>query len=188
VTKQMHQEQAQQVAAELNAEFAQQVALHESVSRKHFEQVVATVKAIEDPQKRQAHADHHAAIFASQNPRFDHARFHATCNTVHVKKEAKQLANLPIQESLHTPLNPPYAQYLNSLNRHREIDDNQAGKDSVTHTNKVVSEWRETQSLLTETPHASSLDDQVPEPSMEAHALSYTAAKAVHQSQQRKRK
>ena len=38
--------------------------LDEGVSRKHFEQVANTVRAIEDPQKRQHFADHHAGIFA----------------------------------------------------------------------------------------------------------------------------
>ena len=57
--------------------------LSEMVTRKHFQDVANTVRAIEDPSKRQEFANHHASIFASQNPRFDHARFHAACGTRH---------------------------------------------------------------------------------------------------------
>jgi hypothetical protein len=115
VTKQMHEEQAQQVAAELNAEFVQQVELHESVSRKHFEQIAATVKAIEDPQKRQHFADHHAAIFSQQNPRFDHVLWHKACNTAHVQKGKLQNESIdPISTGLRAPLNPKYLEAMQS--------------------------------------------------------------------------
>jgi len=50
-------------------------------TKKHFIQVANTVRAIEDPKKRQEFSDHHAGIFASQNPRFDHRRWHAACGT-----------------------------------------------------------------------------------------------------------
>jgi hypothetical protein len=56
-------------------------------SRKHFREVANTVRAIEDPKVRQAMADHHAAIFAKMNPRFDHAKFHAAAGTQYIKSE-----------------------------------------------------------------------------------------------------
>lgn len=60
--------------------------LHEAnVSRRHFRDVANTVRAIENPEERQKFADHHAAIFARQNPRFDHARFHAAAGTQYNK-------------------------------------------------------------------------------------------------------
>lgn len=52
-----------------------------SVTRKHFQQVADIIKEIPDAKKRSELAHHHAAIFAKQNPRFDHARFHAACNS-----------------------------------------------------------------------------------------------------------
>lgn len=55
--------------------------LREGVSRKHFKEVANTVRSIEDPKKRQEFADHHAAIFAGQNPRFSHEKFHEACGT-----------------------------------------------------------------------------------------------------------
>lgn len=55
--------------------------LDENVSRKHFQAVAATIKAISDPEKRQEHADMHAETFAHLNKRFDHAKFHAACGT-----------------------------------------------------------------------------------------------------------
>jgi len=60
--------------------------LDESVTRKHFREVANTVRAIEHPGSRQEYADHHADIFAKQNPRFDHSKFHAACGTK-TKKE-----------------------------------------------------------------------------------------------------
>jgi len=55
--------------------------LDERSTRKDFQLVADTVRAISDPAKRQEMADHHASIFAQQNPRFDHARFHAAAGT-----------------------------------------------------------------------------------------------------------
>jgi hypothetical protein len=66
-----------------------------------------------NPQKRQHFADHHAAIFAQQNPRFDHARFHQACGTTHVRKEAN-IPSLPIQEGLHD--NSRLGRYLDAMN------------------------------------------------------------------------
>jgi hypothetical protein len=49
-------------------------------TRKHFVAVAQTVAAITDPRKRAELAQHHAAIFAADNPRFDRARFLSACN------------------------------------------------------------------------------------------------------------
>jgi hypothetical protein len=116
VTRQIHKEQAEQVAAQLNREYQSEVTdLQESVSRKHFEQVAATVKAIEDPQTRQHFADHHASIFAKQNPRFDHVRWHKACNTAHVQKGKLQNESIdPISTGLRAPLNPRYLEAMQS--------------------------------------------------------------------------
>lgn len=50
-------------------------------TKKHFAQVANTVRAIADPAERQKFSDHHASIFSSQNPRFDHAKWHAAAGT-----------------------------------------------------------------------------------------------------------
>lgn len=44
-------------------------------TRKHFQAAAATIKAIEDPEKRKEHANVHADIYAKQNPRFDRSKF-----------------------------------------------------------------------------------------------------------------
>lgn len=92
VTKKMHKEEAIELAAKLNNEYLTQ--LDESVTRKHFREVANTVRSIEDPAKRQEFADHHANIFASQNPRFDHARFHAAAGTKTHEERAISEENL----------------------------------------------------------------------------------------------
>jgi hypothetical protein len=59
-------------------------ALDEAVSRKHFQQVADLIKGHESQEKRNELASHHAGIFAKQNPRFDHGRFHkAAGSTAH---------------------------------------------------------------------------------------------------------
>lgn len=59
-------------------------AINEAVSRKHFQQVADLIKGHESQEKRNELASHHAGIFAKQNPRFDHARFHkAAGSTAH---------------------------------------------------------------------------------------------------------
>lgn len=52
-----------------------------SVTRKHFREVANTVRAVEDPAKRQELADHHSAIFKRANPNFSHEKFHEACGT-----------------------------------------------------------------------------------------------------------
>lgn len=46
-------------------------------TRKHFQQVADLIKQIPDEAKRKELAQHHAGVFKSQNPRFDHSRFYA---------------------------------------------------------------------------------------------------------------
>ena len=57
--------------------------LDESPSRKDFQLMANTIRSIEDPKKRQEHADLTAAVYAQQNPRFDHGKYHAACGTKH---------------------------------------------------------------------------------------------------------
>ena len=47
-----------------------------SVTRKHFKQVASIIAEIPDQLKRNELAQHHARIFAMQNPRFDYQRFY----------------------------------------------------------------------------------------------------------------
>ena len=49
--------------------------IDETVSRKHFQQVADLIKSHENAEKRKELAQHHASIFKTQNPRFDHAKF-----------------------------------------------------------------------------------------------------------------
>lgn len=51
--------------------------LVEMPTRKHFQQVADVIKAHPDAAKRKELAAHHAGIFKTQNPRFDHKRFYA---------------------------------------------------------------------------------------------------------------
>jgi len=46
-------------------------------TRKHFRQTAELIKAIEHPEKRKEMANHHASLYAQQNPRFDRAKFMA---------------------------------------------------------------------------------------------------------------
>lgn len=59
--------------------------LAEMSTRRHFQQVADLIKAHPDAKKRQELANHHAGIFASQNPRFSHERFHAASGTKYTK-------------------------------------------------------------------------------------------------------
>ena len=54
--------------------------LEEGVTRKHFQQVADVIKTHPDAAKRRELAAHHAGIFKTQNPRFDHKRFYAAAN------------------------------------------------------------------------------------------------------------
>ena len=49
-------------------------------TRKHFRQVASIIAQHPDPAKRKELAAHHAAIFASQNPRFNHHIWNKACN------------------------------------------------------------------------------------------------------------
>ena len=51
-------------------------------TRKHFIAAANAVAAISDLKKRREMAEHHAALFAAENPRFDRARFFAACGVV----------------------------------------------------------------------------------------------------------
>jgi len=65
--------------------------IEEAVSRKHFQQVADLIKGHESQEKRNELASHHAGIFAKQNPRFDHGRFHkAAGSTAHETKTVKE--------------------------------------------------------------------------------------------------
>ena len=65
----------------------EEVELDEAVSRKHFQQVADLIKSHENPEKRKELAQHHASIFKTQNPRFDHAKFMKAAG-VHVTEES----------------------------------------------------------------------------------------------------
>lgn len=54
--------------------------LDEQPTRKHFQQVADVIKTHPDAAKRRELAAHHAGIFKTQNPRFDHKRFYAAAN------------------------------------------------------------------------------------------------------------
>jgi hypothetical protein len=54
--------------------------LDESVSRKHFQQVADLIKSHDNHDKRKELAQHHATIFAMQNPRFDRSKFMKAAN------------------------------------------------------------------------------------------------------------
>jgi hypothetical protein len=67
--------------------------LQEAVSRKHFQQVADLIKGHESQEKRNELATHHAGIFAKQNPRFNHEKFHAAAgSTAHQQKKVDEAA------------------------------------------------------------------------------------------------
>jgi len=110
-------------------------AIDESVSRKHFKATADIIRAIENPQKRQKWADHHASQFASQNPRFNAAKFHRAAGTKYsgskLVKEGNALHNLPITEQLLSPQSiskvQRYADYLEKYpNYFKPLDDSGA--------------------------------------------------------------
>ncbi len=68
--------------------------LDEGVSRKHFVQVAAVIKAHPDQEKRNELAKHHAEIFSMQNPRFDHKRFYDAAGANHHLHEEKKNVNV----------------------------------------------------------------------------------------------
>jgi hypothetical protein len=57
--------------------------LDEMSTRKDFQQVASIIKSQPDAKKRQELANHHAAVFALQNPRFSHEKFHAAVGTTY---------------------------------------------------------------------------------------------------------
>jgi hypothetical protein len=69
-------------------------------SRKHFSMVADTLRAIEDPEERQRMADHHAAVFARMNPRFNHATFHAASGTQYNPSASSRLRNEQLNSTL----------------------------------------------------------------------------------------
>ena len=66
---------AARLAAKVKHGMKEDVELDEAVSRKHFQQVADLIKSHENAEKRKELAQHHASIFKTQNPRFDHAKF-----------------------------------------------------------------------------------------------------------------
>ena len=68
------QEEAEEEWNELDVPMAEQ-ALAEGPTRKDFQMVADLLKNIEDETKKVELANHHADMFAKQNPRFDKARF-----------------------------------------------------------------------------------------------------------------
>lgn len=67
--------------------------LHETMTRKHFQQVADVIKSHPDAEKRKELAAHHAEIFKKSNPRFDHKRFYAAAN-VPLQEDTEQLDEL----------------------------------------------------------------------------------------------
>lgn len=62
----------------------------DEVSRKHFQQVADLIAANDDAAKRKELAQHHAEIFAKQNPRFSKEKFFAAANAK-LDEEVEQL-------------------------------------------------------------------------------------------------
>ena len=75
--------------------------LDEAVSRKHFQQVADLIKGHESQEKRNELASHHASIFAKQNPRFNHEKFHAAAgSTAHQAPKKMEEAKKWIQAAI----------------------------------------------------------------------------------------
>jgi len=64
-------------------EFKEEVELDEAATRKDFQMVADLIRANDSHDKRKELAGHHAAIFAQQNPRFDHHKFMKACGVSH---------------------------------------------------------------------------------------------------------
>ena len=107
--------------------------IDESVSRKDFVTTAAVIRSIENPHKRQEWADHHAKLFASQNPRFDHARFHKAAGTQYkpknkTLKETGLLPSTPITEQLLNPQTSKIQKYADWMAKHETFFNNQSGQ------------------------------------------------------------
>ena len=61
-------------------EVKEETELDEAVSRKHFQQVADLIASHDSHDKRKELAQHHATIFAMQNPRFDRSKFMKASN------------------------------------------------------------------------------------------------------------
>jgi len=61
----------------------EEVELDEAATRKDFQMVADLIRANDSHDKRKELAGHHAAIFAQQNPRFDHHKFMKACGVSH---------------------------------------------------------------------------------------------------------
>ena len=57
--------------------------IEEAATRKDFQMVADLIRAHDSHDKRKELAGHHAAIFAQQNPRFDHHKFMKACGVTH---------------------------------------------------------------------------------------------------------
>jgi hypothetical protein len=95
VPKENHEKLAMHIAHKFHGS-----GIDEAVTRKHFQQVADLIKTHDSHDKRKELAQHHAEIFANQNPRFDKNRFYQASN---VKiEEGKQ------PETDNVPFAPPY--------------------------------------------------------------------------------
>ena len=152
----MNKEDAQRIAANLNlsAELNQ---LDKSVTRKHFQQVANTVRAIEHPVTRQEFADHHAGIFAKQNPRFDHSKWHAACGTKTkaergvTSNEDRSLPSTPITEGLLTPLKTSQVDAVErALKRNNYTMGGSIAQTGTTTTSTAIADLKAVQRLKNE--------------------------------------
>jgi hypothetical protein len=60
---------------DIAGDLAAEEKVYEGPTRKDFQMVADLLKSVDDPQKKKDLANHHADMFAKQNPRFDKSRF-----------------------------------------------------------------------------------------------------------------
>jgi hypothetical protein len=161
VTRQMTKEEAVQIATDLNDDFIAEVEqlgqqqLQESYpTRKHFQQVANEVRKITDGPSRQAVADHHARLFAQQNPRFDHDKFHSVCGTQTkkqrgIKENTAPIASTAIQENILKPLSPQFIDAFKKANQKQNFTMAGSPSESSYRTDNV-SDWKAAQTLINE--------------------------------------
>jgi hypothetical protein len=104
-------------------------------SRKDYVATANIIRSIENPQKRQMHADLNAKLFSKQNQRFDHARFHAAANTKYKPGSKRSLkeSSLPstaITEQLHNPQSDKIQGYVDFMDRNFRYSKNVTASES----------------------------------------------------------
>jgi hypothetical protein len=124
-----------------------QMILSEGPSRMHFRQVADIIKTIKNTGERQRMADHHAGIFAKQNPRFNHAKWHNWIGTTWTKPSTH--TKIASEETLDELTKKKLGDYKDKAIADKEDADYEAASaDSVKQARKpLVRSWKRSRGI-----------------------------------------